>query len=169
MVNESANCNYSQLVSREDGSTVVSTYDWTSFFATRFRKDIGIKQLHHFRFDSAEPGKMHIKEHVDTADQTLDLLKAPWSPDVSELPDIITPQGLSAERQWYLYEQIRPFCPDEDMDSTCPLPTVPKSSSRHNTPCPEETTTQPPAKRKRQCGTCRQEGHNSRSCPNKEI
>ena len=27
------------------------------------------------------------------------------------MPEVIPPRGLSAERQWYLYEQIRPFAP----------------------------------------------------------
>ena len=31
VVNDSAECKFAQLVSREDGTTVVPTYDWTSF------------------------------------------------------------------------------------------------------------------------------------------
>ena len=124
VVNESANCNLAQLVSREDGSIVVPRYNWTSFFATRFRKVSGIKQFYHLRFDSSHPGTVYIKEHVDTAEQQFNLLKMPWSPDRSEIPELVTPPGLSAERQWYLHKQIRPFCPESDMDSTCPLPTV---------------------------------------------
>lgn len=32
-LNDSAECNFSRLVSPEGGSTVVPTYDWTAFFA----------------------------------------------------------------------------------------------------------------------------------------
>ena len=32
VVNGLAECNVSQLVSREDGTTIVSTLDWTDFF-----------------------------------------------------------------------------------------------------------------------------------------
>ena len=38
-INATAECNHSQLVSQEDGSTIVSTYDWTDFFAPRMKKD----------------------------------------------------------------------------------------------------------------------------------
>ena len=38
VVNTSAECNVAQLVSCEDGTTIVPTLDWTDFFATRFRK-----------------------------------------------------------------------------------------------------------------------------------
>ncbi len=34
----------------------------------------------------------------------------------------ITP---AAQRQWYLYDKIREFCPVADRDVTCPLPSVP--------------------------------------------
>ncbi len=38
VVNKSAKCNYAQLVVSEDGSTLVPTFDWTSFFALHFEK-----------------------------------------------------------------------------------------------------------------------------------
>ncbi len=73
----------------------------------------------------------------------------------------------------YYNDNIRQFCSDEDKDITCPLPSVPKPISRENSPAPEishrtesSVTASPPPK-KRRCGLCRQEGHNSRSCPNK--
>ena len=57
-----------------------------------------------------------------------------WSPHPKELPPIVPPKGLTAERQWYLYGSIRPFCPDGDKDTTCPLPDVPKPGSPPGTP-----------------------------------
>ena len=59
-----------------------------------------------------------------------DLLKNSWSHSAHKLPLIITPHGLSAEHQWYLYEQIRPFCPD-DKDFTCPS-TIPAPEDPHD-------------------------------------
>ena len=152
----------------------VPTYNWTNFFAPHLKKVVGIKKYYHFRCDSSQPGVVFVKEHADTDEQMIDLMKSTprWSPDSSELPSVVPPKGLSAERQWYLYESIRPFCPDGDKDITCPLPNVPKPGSAPGTPVRH---TQPPAedvpapKRKRLCGTCRQEGHNSRTCPNKEL
>ncbi len=132
------------------------------------------QELQHFRFAESEPGCVFIKQCSDSdAELKVELLKSAWSPDLSDLPAIITPKGLSATRQWYLHDSIRQFCSDEDKDITCPLPNVPKPISRENSPAPEishptesSVTASPPPK-KRRCGLCRQEGHNSRSCPNK--
>ena len=39
------------------------------------------------------------------------------------MPPTITPAGMSAERQHYLYEKIRPFCSSEEAAAlTCPRP-----------------------------------------------
>ena len=46
----------------EDGKVLVSTYDWQSFFAEHCTKIMGIKKLHHLRFDSAMPGCVFVKE-----------------------------------------------------------------------------------------------------------
>ena len=175
VVNDSAECNFSQLVCNEDGSAIVTTYDWTDFFAPHLKKVTGVKKYHHFRVDSSQPGVVFVREHADTGEQRIDLRKSTpcWSPAPNELPRIVPPKGLSAERQWYLYDSIRAFCPDADKDVTCPLPAVPKPGSAPGTPVrrtePPLEVVEPSAKRKRLCATCRQEGHNSRSCPNKEA
>ena len=170
-VNNSAQCNIAQLVSNEDGSTIVPTYDWTDFFASHMKKISGIKKYHHFRLSSSSPGSIFVKEQNGSPEVKINLLKEPWTPDVDELPAIVPPRGLSAERQWYLYEQIRPFCPQEDQDSVCPMPEVPKhGGSRASTPAPEsvDDSTEPPLpKRRRVCGVCRREGHDKRTCPDK--
>lgn len=81
-------------------------------------------------------------------------------------------KGLSAERQWYLFEAIRPFYSGDDKDIVCPLPSVAKPTRRGGTPVrleqPEDDTGNPPPKRsKRTCGICNKEGYNKRSCPQK--
>ena len=43
VVNDSAECNYSQLVTTEDGKVIVPTFDWINFFALRFKKFTNIK------------------------------------------------------------------------------------------------------------------------------
>ena len=136
VVNDSAECNFAQLVCNEDGSMIVPTYDWTDFFAPHLKKIVGIKKYHHFRCDSSKPGVVYVKEHADTSELEIDLMKSNphWSPHPNELPPVVPPKGLTAERQWYLYDSIRPFCPDEDKDTTSPLPGVPKPGSRPGTP-----------------------------------
>ena len=121
----------------EDGNTIVPTFDWTNFFATRFKRFVGIKSYHHFRFVASEPGVVYARNHSDTPKVKVNLLRGPWSPDVNEYP---IPKGLSAERQWYLFENIRVFCPEDDMDVTCPKPTVPRPNSRAGTPADDDST-----------------------------
>ena len=171
-MNDSAQCNIAQLVSNEDGSIVVPTYNWTNFFASHFKKIIGIKKFYHLHFTWLEPGVCYVKERADTQQTRIQLLKSSWMPDGSDLPSIIQPKDLSPERQWYLHDQIGPFCPENDRNIACPFPTVPKPVSRQATPDPGNAITasnSPPAKRARECRTCKKTGHNSRSCPNKEI
>ena len=173
VVEQSAVCNTPQLVSTEDLTTVVPVYDWTSYFATRMKKLPGIKKLHHFQPNSAKAGSVFVKECSDSSETVHELLKEPWTPDPQELPDIVPPKGLSAERQWYLYDKVRPFCPVEARDVTCPLTDVQRATSRRdtpaNTPPPPDSPNSdtPPARKKRRCGVCRQEGHNKSSCPQK--
>ena len=61
VVNESAQCNTVQLVTTDDGTTVVPMLDWADFFAPHLKKISGIKKLHHFRFNSSHPGKVFVK------------------------------------------------------------------------------------------------------------
>ena len=42
------------------------------------------------------------------------------------MPVAIPPKGLTAERQWYLFDNIREFCVSAAKDITCPKPTVPR-------------------------------------------
>ena len=81
----------------EDG-TIVPVYNWTDFFATKLKKLIGIKKFHHFHFDSISPGIVPVKEHSDTSESKINLLKGPWSPD-SELPAVIHPKPMSVKWQ----------------------------------------------------------------------
>lgn len=52
-----------------------------------------------------------VKDHADTEEEEIDLIKTPacWTLDPEELPRVVPAKGLSAERQWYLYDSIGPF------------------------------------------------------------
>ncbi len=176
VVDNSADCNFSQRVSAEDGSVIVTTYDWTDFFSTKLRKII--KKYCHFHFSHTRPGIVFVKEHSDTTEHEINLLKHPWAPNSADLPSIVLPKSLSLERQWYLYNQIRPYCPDLERDLACPLPSVPLPSSRPCSPllpplstiatnstevCDAEVCP-PPQKKQRICSLCKEVGHNKRTC-----
>jgi len=77
VVNESAKCNVSQLVSTEDGNSIVPTYDWTSFLAPHFARVKNINQHYHFLFSSWSPDLVEIfKKHCDDRAVNTNLLKS---------------------------------------------------------------------------------------------
>ena len=183
VVNQSAMVNTSQLVGTANGEVIVPTYDWTSYFATTYKKIIGIKKYHHFNFDATSPGKVNVRCAHDGPVTTLNILKVDAERVNDDLPAVVPPKGLSSERQWYLYDKIRQYCREECKDLTCPLPESPRpaGSSRQSTPgideepeigmeieVPSAIDSSEPTRRKRQCGNCGQYGHNRRRCPNNQ-
>ena len=175
VVESSASVNSAQLVGTQDGEMVVPIYDWQSFLLTKFRKLPGIKKFHNFKFSSESIGEVIIKEYSNSLQKTINLLRDPSIlPSNTELPTVLTPTGLSPDRQWYLYDRIREFCPDSTKDLVCPLPSIPRytpttlpSTTRTALPLPSTLPTpisEPPQKRQRICGKCGRLGHNMRTC-----
>ena len=136
VVEQSAVCNIPQFVHTED-TEIVQTRDWPSFLLPHFKKIPNIKKYHYFHFSSSTPGIMLVREHADTPDVPLPILRDSWQPPQDELPPRVQPKGLSDERQWYLYERIRPFCAEEHRDTVTPEPSTP-NPKRRRTPAPEE-------------------------------
>ena len=62
VMNESAAVNIAQPIGLEDGSVVVTTYDWQNYFSQFCTKVKGIKKIHHLRFESTSPGFIFMKE-----------------------------------------------------------------------------------------------------------
>ena len=166
VVDDSADVNVSQLVGTQEGETLVPAYKWDTFFAPYFTKLIGIKKYHHFRFSADSPGTVFVKKFSDSKEVPFDLLTHDsWVPNSGEMPEVINRPGLSVERQQYLYEKIREFCPQDEQDRVCPKPaTVPSQASPE---CSSEDEPEPQSKRQRLCGICRQPGHTRRTCPEK--
>ena len=126
--NISATPNVAQLVGSQNGETIVPTYNWSEYFDQHTIKTAlkGIKQMHHFHFSHEFPGQVKVKNDIDGIWRTITLVKDPsWNPTAADLPDVIVPPGLTLERQWYLHDKIREFCPDHCKDLVCPRPSVP--------------------------------------------
>ena len=128
VVKRSATVNHLQLIGEYDGTTHVKMYDWSSFFNSHTIQTSlkGISKMQHFCFTADHPGYVFVKNSSDASETKIKLLKdTSWKPYKNSLPEQITPPGLSLERQWYLYQKIREFCPDEVQDLVCPQPTTP--------------------------------------------
>lgn len=105
--------------------------NWSTWLLKYFKKLPNISKYHHFLFDESKPGIVVVKKSVDEEEKAIQLLHDPTfqfdSKSLSELPEEIVPKGLSAERSWYLYDNIREHIPTtQDKDTTCPLPNVPR-------------------------------------------
>lgn len=124
-VSQSASVNVPQLIGSLDGETFVPTYNWSEYFEDVTVKTAlrGITQLHHFRFTVDHPGEVFVKSSNSGSEQKISLLKdKTWRPPANQLPQVVRPNGLSPERQLYLFEKIREFCPEGKQDSVCPKP-----------------------------------------------
>ena len=88
----------------------VPKYDWQAFLS-QFSKPVkGIKQFHYFSFSHQAIGVVMATTHAEGLTQILPVLVG----DAGAIPHAPTPQvqspGLSAQRQWYLFKNIRDFC-----------------------------------------------------------
>lgn len=169
VVETSASCNEVEMVGWEDGISIIPTYDWSTYLGEGMLKVKGIKKYQHFHFHASGKGTVSCQIVSDSAAKEITLLRntSSWTVSSSILPDQIQPKGLDPNRQWYLYDKIRPFCEDENnKNKTCPLPTCPKPSNIRNTPEPstQSPISSPPTKRSKICGKCGTIGHNSRTC-----
>lgn len=68
-----------------------------------------------------------VREYADDAEIKINLLKKQQLINPIILPTILKDKGLDANRQWYLFEEIRPLCFGIDSkDVVCPKPSIPK-------------------------------------------
>jgi hypothetical protein len=107
--------------------------DWSGWLSKYFKKLPNITKYHHFSISSQRPGVVVVKKSVDGPEEEYNLLKITEFPHsshkMSYLPQQLNPPGLSAERAWYLYDNIRGHIPLEcDKDATCPLPSIPRNN-----------------------------------------
>ena len=143
VVEESAVCNICQLVGAQDGRVIVPSRDWAGFLSSHYRRLDGIMQYHHFRFERSHPGVVFLKKTAIAEEEERILLRVAWTPSPTDKPPSIAPQGLSLERQKFLFDKIREYCRGDVRDLVCPDPAAP-THNRSNS-ISEET----PPKRRR--------------------
>ena len=175
VVDQSAVVNLAQLVGSQSGEVIVPTYNWAEHLGPHFDKIQHIKAQHHFHFTSSRPGKVITKRFCDSDQVSHCILRDhTWRPNLTDLPPVVLPKGLSLERKWYLYTKIREFCSIETRDQVCPYPgpgQCPPSPPPVSQPVTEPSSSVPPPSpcRKRRCGQCGEEGHNARSCKKQKV
>lgn len=130
-------CNVCHPYRENDGSASFKYRAWSKWLAKYFRKLPGISNYHHFSMDFSNPGVVTARRYVDSEKETFELLKKTVDSSVltdgSILPEEVIPAGLSAERQWYLYDKIREHIPDPaDKDATAPLPVIARPTKKLN-------------------------------------
>jgi len=102
-----------------------------------FKELSGITNYQHFHIEADAPGIIKVKCSIDDKEKTYFLLKEKTFQfdERPKKPQCFTSKGLSAERQWYLYDKIRLHIPSEmDKDMTAPKPKVtkPKKKKKNN-------------------------------------
>ena len=120
--------NVYELVGLPDGTLYVPVYDWKGYFDKHFNGISDISKYHHFRFDSRDPDFVFAKEFVDTEEIKIKLFKS--TVKMQNLPNIVLPKGLSDERKYYLYSEIRQFCREGTEDLVAPYHPNPKNNKR---------------------------------------
>ena len=118
--------NIPQLVGDERGTVLVPMYDWQAFLIPFSKAVKGIKQYHHFSFTHQAQGVAMAITHSEGPTQILPVLVGDAGAVPHAPPPRVQSPGLSAYRQWYLFNSIRDFCTDNTKDIMCPKPTVPQ-------------------------------------------
>ena len=112
-------CNAVQCVGTQDGDVNVPTYDWAAFLANSYRAIVGLLSYHSFSVSAEAADVMVVREYAGSPANRLVIGKGPCP---TGEPVVIAPKGLSAERQAYLFKEIREFCREGTEDEVCPRP-----------------------------------------------
>nr|XP_034320612.1 uncharacterized protein LOC117687723 [Crassostrea gigas] len=140
--------NVPQLV--DDPVAPLFFYDWATFFKRIFKPIPSLKSYHHFRMDKDHPGIVFVREYATSQEVSVYILKPGAAVDPTVLPLVIPPSGLDAHRQWYLFNEVAPYCVNKE---SCPKPTMPKPLVKIDSPSLA-----------RKCSKCKLTGHNKTTC-----
>lgn len=103
-----------------------------------------------FRMDKDHPGIVFVREYATSQEVAVNILKPGAAVDPTVLPLVIPPSGLDAHRQWYLFNEVAPYCVNKE---SCPKPTMPKPLVKIDSPSLA-----------RKCSKCKLTGHNKTTC-----
>lgn len=123
----SGDSNIAELVGNHDGSVLVDVFDWVAWLGHVFKKMDNILTYQQFKMDSSNPGIVKCYRTIDSEPVIVRMLKDPQSNPktylTTTLPESTPPEGLSHERQQYLFKHIREFCKTGTKDYVAPPPT----------------------------------------------
>ncbi|KAH3808051.1 hypothetical protein DPMN_136399 [Dreissena polymorpha] len=109
----------------QDPENPVQFYNWTEFLKPVFKPIPNLLSYHHLRMTSDKPGIVYVRRYASDAEEAVKILKKDSFVLNGMPPPQLEPLGLSAERQWYLHDEIAPLC-NSLCASTCPRSDVPK-------------------------------------------
>jgi len=118
--------NIAQTIFDNNGNQIVHFYEWTDWLKQNFITIPNILKQHYFEFNSLYQGQVKISTSSYGEKITINIEKTKQQNNLKQLVEKKLP-GLSAERQWYLYEQIRNHIQNPSKkDDLCPIPTISK-------------------------------------------
>lgn len=99
------------------GNKNFTWWEWSNFFGNYCKKLKGIKTYYYCHTNKRIPGVIFYKINPNDEWECTNLAKEM----PKTLPPTVEPEGLSRERQKYLYENIRQHVIDEtEKDNLCP-------------------------------------------------
>ena len=114
------------------GTQLVHWINWSDFLQNYFKTIPNFTSYHHFKVSKSEPGTVVVKEYADSPGKAINISKKDINESslMGKKPEEIIPAGLDAKWQWYLYDEIQPFCSNNlAKDMTCPKPSVPRPNN----------------------------------------
>jgi hypothetical protein len=129
IINNSTNSGYNECQKYKDtkGKVNFKFKRWTTWLNKTFVKLPGITNYQHFKIDSEKPGIVTAKRSVDSDEEEFLILQdSSYNFKENNTTPLSAPsKKMTAKRQWYLYDKIRPHIHSiEDKNTTAPKPKV---------------------------------------------
>lgn len=118
------------VVSRSATTNIPQFYpwewrEWDTMLSKLFTAVKGIRKFQHFILSEEMAGKVIMKHSCDGKENTLSILQKGITirkVKSARLPSVLSPPGITRERQEYLHTNIAPYVWPEYRDITCPPP-----------------------------------------------